>query len=181
MQSLVELTGRDGLTGLPNRSWLLQRLPREFEMLRREGGSLSIALLDLDHFKRLNEDLGHRAGDRAIRRVAALLRALLREDEHLVRLTGQEFVLLLRDPIGSAWERVDRTRRELQAQAFGGDAAAGESGSGASFRLTFSAGLASWPQDGNTVAALLACADARLQSAKRDGRNRAYLRETHPA
>lgn len=179
IQGLIELSGRDGLTGLPNRSWLLQRLPRAFEAAGRDGGSLSVALLDMDHFKRINEDFGHRAGDLAIRRVASELQGILREDEHLVRLTGQEFVLLLCDPIGSAWERVDRVRRELHAHPFHGEpGAAGASSPGHSFPLTFSAGLAAWPADGNNTASLLRCADLRMQSAKRDGRNRVYLRET---
>jgi len=66
MQRLVELSGNDGLTGLPNRSWLLQRMPRIFDQVRDGGGSLTLALVDLDHFTRVNDDIGHLgAGARA--------------------------------------------------------------------------------------------------------------------
>ncbi|MCR6662854.1 MAG: GGDEF domain-containing protein [Luteimonas sp.] len=166
MQRLVELSGRDGLTGLPNRAWLLQRLPRMFQAARDDGHSLTIALVDLDRFKRLNDDFGHRAGDRAIRHVVSLLGEMLERGEHVARIGGQEFVLVLRCPIGSAWERLDRTRRELADSPFhlerGNETAS----------LSFSAGLASFPQDGGDASTLLGVADRRLQQAKREGRNR---------
>ena len=171
MQRLIELSGNDGLTGLPNRSWLLQRMPGLYESLRRDGGSLTLALLDIDNFRRVNDAAGHLDGDRAIRHVAALLRGILQEDEHVVRLGGQEFVLVLRCPIGSAWERVERTRRELATKPF-----AVERGND-SFTLTYSGGLASWPQDGSDTAALLGTADRRLQGAKHAGRNRVLARD----
>ncbi len=171
MQQLIELSGNDGLTGLPNRSWLLQRMPALYDTLRREGGSLSLALLDIDNFRRVNDSAGHRDGDRAIRHIAALLRSMLQDDEHVVRLGGQEFVLVLRCPIGSAWERVERIRRELSSRPF-----ASELGND-SFTLTFSGGLAAWPQDGGDTPALLGAADRRLQAAKHAGRNRTLARD----
>lgn len=171
IQRLIELSGNDGLTGLPNRSWLLQRMPGLYEALRREGGSLTLALLDIDNFRRVNDAAGHRDGDRAIRHIAQLLRSMLQDDEHVVRLGGQEFVLLLRCPIGSAWERVERIRRELSARPF-----ASELGQD-SFTLTFSGGLAAWPQDGGDTPALLSVADRRLQTAKHAGRNRVLARD----
>ena len=113
MQRLVELSGNDGLTGLPNRSWLLQRMPRIFDQVRDGGGSLTLALIDLDHFKRVNDDIGHLAANRALRQVAALMSDALGPGERLVRIGGQEFVALLHCPIGSAWERADRLRRAV--------------------------------------------------------------------
>ncbi len=171
MQRLIELSGNDGLTGLPNRSWLLQRMPGLYDALRREGGSLSLALLDIDNFRRVNDSAGHRDGDRAIRHIAALLRGVLQDDEYVVRLGGQEFVLVLRCPIGSAWERVERIRRELSSRPF-----ASELGND-SFTLTFSGGLAAWPQDGSDTPMLLGAADRRLQAAKLAGRNRVLARD----
>lgn len=166
MQRLLELSGRDGLTGLPNRAWLLQRLPRMFEAARDGGHTLTLALLDLDRFKRLNDDFGHRTGDRALRHVVTLLGEMLEESEYLARIGGQEFVLVLRCPIGSAWERLDRTRRLLAENPF-----YVERGT-ESVAITFSGGLAAFPQDGADASALLGAADRRLQLAKQEGRNR---------
>ncbi|HVR81087.1 MAG TPA: GGDEF domain-containing protein [Luteimonas sp.] len=171
MQRLVELSGRDGLTGLPNRMWLLQRMPRIFEQVRSESGSLTLALLDIDRFKRVNDEIGHHDGDRAIRQIAAALDASLGERDRLIRLGGEEFVLLLHCPIGSAWERIDRVRRAIAESPF-------LPGRGADpQRITISAGLAAWPQDGADLSALLGSADRRLRQAKRDGCNRVIARE----
>lgn len=171
MQRLVEMSGRDGLTSLPNRAWLLQSMPRILDVARGSGASLTMALLDLDGFRRINDEVGHQAGDRAIRQVAAQIEQLLEENEHLARIGGQEFVLLLASPIGSAWERLDRMRRSLAERPF-------LPGRGADpQRLTFSAGLAAWPQDGTTTSTLLRAADRRLQHAKQAGRNRVVARD----
>ncbi|MDQ3495648.1 MAG: GGDEF domain-containing protein [Pseudomonadota bacterium] len=171
MQRLVELSGNDGLTGLPNRTWLLQRMPHLFAMARNSGGSMTLAMLDLDGFKRINDEIGHLGGDRALRHVAAALSEMVGEHEALVRIGGQEFVLVMHCPVGSAWERLDRQRRSLAERPFlperGDDA----------FPITFSAGLAAWPQDGGTTSALLRTADRRLEQAKREGRNRVVARD----
>ncbi|AOH35288.2 diguanylate cyclase [Luteimonas sp. JM171] len=171
MQRLVEMSGRDGLTGLPNRAWLLQSMPRIFDAARASGGSLTLALLDLDHFRRVNDEAGHQGGDRAIRQVAAELEGMLQENEHVARIGGQEFVILLASPIGSAWERLDRMRTGLGTRPFLGGRGADPQ------RITFSAGLASWPQDGASTSQLLRSADRRLQQAKQAGRNRVVARD----
>lgn len=171
MQRLVEMSGRDGLTGLPNRAWLLQSMPRIFDAVRTAGGSLTLALLDLDQFRRINEEVGHQGGDRAIRQVAAELERILGENEHLARIGGQEFVMLLASPVGSAWERLDRMRRTLAENPFMGGRGTDPQ------QLTFSAGLASWPQDGAATSQLLRTADRRLQQAKQGGRNRVVARD----
>ncbi|MGN6512662.1 MAG: GGDEF domain-containing protein, partial [Lysobacteraceae bacterium] len=118
IQRLIELSGRDGLTGLPNRMWLLQRMPAIFEEVRGEGGSLTLALLDLDRFRHVNDEVGHRDGDRAIRQIASLIGETLAPRERIVRIGGQEFVLLLHCPLGNAWERVDRLRRAIGERPF---------------------------------------------------------------
>lgn len=170
MQRLVELSGKDGLTGLPNRMWLLQQMPQILDRQRRDGGTLSLGLLDLDRFRLVNEDIGHIGGDRAIRHVASLLEESLEEHEHLVRIGGEEFVMLLCSPIGSAWERIERIRRTLAERPYQ------PRGNADPLQLRISAGLASWPQDGDELSVLLGNADGRLQQAKREGGNRVVAR-----
>ncbi len=170
MLRLVELSGTDGLTGLPNRNWLAHQVPRWLDGIE-PGASGTLALLDLDHFRHVNEDAGHPAGDRALREVAALLGEHLGEDEHLVRLGGQEFVLLLRKPIGTAWEHVDALRRALVARGF-----VAERG-GERLPMAFSAGLAACPNDAGNLPGLLRRADLRLKQAKAGGGNRVAARD----
>lgn len=171
MQSLVEQSGHDGLTGLPNRSWLLQRMPHVFATARNSGASLTLVLLDIDRFKRVNVEAGPQAGDRALRHVASTLSGMLADSEALARIGGQEFVMVLHCPAGSAWERLDRLRRTLVERPF-----LPERGQDA-FAFTFSAGLAAWPQDGATTSGLLGCADRRLKAAKAAGGNRIVARD----
>ena len=170
MLQLVELSGTDGLTGLPNRNWLVHQVPRWLDGID-PGGSATLALLDLDHFRHVNEEAGHAAGDRALREVAASLAGSLGRDEHLVRLGGEEFVLLLRKPLGTAWEHVDALRRALEARGFvaerGGDR----------LPLTLSGGLASCPHDAGNLSGLLRRADLRLLRAKAEGGNRVVARD----
>src|SRR3546814_7578478 len=79
---------------------------------------LTLALLDLDRFKRINDEIGHSDGDRAIRHFVAAVNEILQEKERLVRIGGQEFVVLMHCPIGSAWERLDRLRRSMGDRPF---------------------------------------------------------------
>lgn len=172
MQRLIESSGSDGLTGLPNRSWLVQRMPRILEAAREDNQSLTVALLDLDRFKRINDQYGHLTGDRAIRHVVGSMREILRDRERLVRIGGQEFVLVMYCPIGNAWERLDRLRQLMAERPFvperGGDP----------LHITFSGGLSTYPSDGNNVSSLLRSADRRLQVAKHEGCNRVVARDT---
>ncbi|TXI50900.1 MAG: GGDEF domain-containing protein [Lysobacter sp.] len=171
MQRLIESSGTDGLTGLPNRAWLVQRMPRILEAVREEGESLTLGLLDLDDFKRINAQAGHLAGDRAIRHVAASMRDMLGPRERIVRIGGQEFVLLLRCPIGNAWERLDRLRHSMNERPFVPERSAEP------MPISFSGGLSSYPMDGSDVSSLLRTADRRLQAAKNEGRNRVVARD----
>lgn len=172
MQRLIESSGTDGLTGLPNRAWLLQRMPRILEAVRDDGESLTLALLDLDDFKRINAMAGHLVGDRAIRHIAGSMREMLGPRERLARIGGQEFVLLLRCPIGNAWERLDRLRQLMVERPFLPERSADP------MPISFSGGLASYPADGSDASSLLRSADRRLQAAKLEGRNRVVARDT---
>jgi two-component system cell cycle response regulator len=171
MQRLVHMSGTDGLTGLPNRSFLLHRVPQLISDAREEGDTLCLALVDLDHFKRINDELGHQAGDRALRHIVETLRLELKRDEPLLRVGGEEFVLVMRLPVGAAWERMEFLRRKLQSRPFVPE-------EGAEPRpLTFSAGMSSSPVDAVDVSGLMRAADLRLREAKRSGRNRVIARD----
>lgn len=171
MQRLVAMSGIDGLTGLPNRSFLVHRVPQMLEDARNEGRPVTLALIDLDHFKRINDELGHLAGDRALRHVVQCLREPAEAGEMMIRIGGEQFVLLMQHPMGAAWERVEALRRRLIATPFQPEA--GE----AHREMTFSAGLASFPHDGADTSGLMRHADLRLRAAKRMGRNRIVARD----
>ena len=171
MQKLVAMSGTDGLTGLPNRTYLRHRVPSLLEDARNDGSTLCLALLDLDHFKRINEELGHLAGDQALRHAVAALRLQLTREEPMMRVGGEEFVIVLRQPLGAAWERLDMLRRRLQATPFFHEEGA------VPRTLTVSAGLACSPQDALDVSGLLRIADTRLRAAKLAGRNRVVARD----
>ncbi len=171
MQRLVEMSGTDGLTGLPNRTWLMHRFPSLMDAAREGGTSLSVCVIDLDYFRRINDELGHLSGDRALRHVVGVLQQQLEEKDWLARLGGEEFALLLPLPIGRAWERLESMRRSVASQPFQPD------GGTDLMRLTFSAGIAVWPDDGADLSALLRRADIRLRQAKQEGRNRVLARD----
>ncbi|WP_051246637.1 GGDEF domain-containing protein [Thermomonas fusca] len=170
MQRLVELSGTDGLTGLPNRTLLVHHFPALLEGAREHGGSLALGLINLDYFRRINDEAGHATGDRALRHAVDVLREGLEAGDLLVRLGGEEFVLLMPLPTGRAWERLEALRRDLATRPFVADADADP------LRITFSAGLACWPQDGADLSQMMRRADLRLSRAKLGGRNRVVVR-----
>jgi diguanylate cyclase (GGDEF)-like protein len=172
MQRLVQMSGTDGLTGLPNRSYLNHRVPRILADARLVGDTVCLALVDLDFFKRINDELGHQCGDRALRHVVDVLRLELRRDEPMLRVGGEEFVVLLRQPLGAGWERMDGLRRKLQSVLF-------QPGDGHEERcLTMSCGVACSPDDAIDVSGLMRTADLRLRLAKQNGRNRVVARDS---
>jgi diguanylate cyclase (GGDEF)-like protein len=148
-----ELAVTDELTGLPNRrAWNIE-LPRTIERVRRTGDPLSVAMIDLDYFKRFNDSLGHPAGDRLLKEAAAAWQEQLRTVDHLARYGGEEFVVLLPDATTEQAHRiVDRMRL---ATPLG---------------QTFSAGVATWNCT-ETSDELIARADVALYAAKNGGRN----------
>lgn len=171
MQQLVELSGTDSMTGLPNRTLLLHRFPPELELARKAGRSLSLCLIDIDHFRRINDEAGRQAADRALRHVVEVMRREMAEDEWLARLGGEEFALLIAAPTGRAWERMEAIRRAVAVAPFAPDPGTD------TLRVTLSAGVASWPQDGKDLSTLLQRADMRMRQAKQDGRNRVVARD----
>ncbi len=170
-QALTRMSGTDGLTGLPNRTWLNTRVPHQVTRARAEGRTLCLALVDLDHFRQINAELGHLAGDGALVHATRVIRRGLDAGEPMIRAGGEEFVILMSLPVGAAWERMEALRRRLEAHPFiPADGAEPR-------RLTFSAGLACCPQDANDLSGLMKRADQRLRVAKAGGRNRVVARE----
>lgn len=156
----------DPLTGLPNRRAWDERLPERLASAAAAPGRLCVALVDLDHFKRVNDELGHAAGDQVLRAAAKALRDDLRHDDLLARLGGDEFALLLQVPNATAaMAVVDRVRRAIAAQPAAGPARVVSASAG--FHL-----LPDAPDTTTSPEAVLALADAALGEAKRRGRDR---------
>jgi len=165
-QRLLQLATSDPLTGLFNRGYVEDRLAIELSRARRYGNVLTLAVIDADRFKALNDTHGHAAGDFVLKKIGALLRDSFRQSDTTARYGGEEFVVLLPETdIEAAWRKVESLRElvaatpiqlGLQAQ---------------SVQITISAGLASFPDDGDDAAELLAAADERMFRAKRQGRN----------
>ena len=167
MQAQRRLSTSDALTGIFNRRFFDDHLANEIQRSARYGRPFTVAMVDVDHFKRFNDTYGHQAGDRVLRAVARSLQRSIRRSDIVARYGGEEFVLILResDP-AQALERVEQIRREIEANSF----SIGRQSLPA--RLTVSAGIATWPDDGPDAEGLMARADERLFAAKNGGRNR---------
>ena len=154
----------DPLTNLPNRALLAERAHRHIAEEQARGGTLAMLFLDLDHFKTVNDSLGHRTGDILLVAVAQRLQALLRPQDTVSRLGGDEFLLLL--PATSPAVAADMATRLLAAvsQPFQVE----------SYELTttLSVGIAMYPSDGDSFDTLYQRADAAMYRAKQNGRNR---------
>ena len=157
-RAAMRLALTDPLTGLGNQRAFRQRFDEELELARAAGGSLALCVLDVDGFKRVNDEEGHPGGDRVLQRVASCLR----HDGEAFRLGGDEFALIL--PGRRARESVD-VATAVAARIGAPDGAQGR-------RTTVSAGVATFPEDGSGRDELVECADARLYRAKSTGGNR---------
>jgi diguanylate cyclase (GGDEF)-like protein len=159
---------RDGLTGVFNRKHLEERLDAELAHAVRHGSPLSVVIVDVDHFKRVNDTFGHLAGDAVLKVVAALLAECLRAEDVLARYGGEEFVIVARGlDAPHALLMADRARVAVAGTPI--------HYADQSISVTVSAGVASLACCGpqRDKATLLGLADARLYQAKQSGRNRA--------
>jgi len=165
---LSEQALHDPLTGLFNRRYLVEFFQREQARALRERSSLALAMIDLDHFKRLNDSHGHLVGDEVLQAVAQHLQGNLRSTDAVFRIGGEEFLLILPDvELAEAVSRVDCLREQLAACDLPTRAGA--------LRVTLSAGVALWPSHGHTLEELMQSADRALYQAKRDGRDRVLV------
>jgi diguanylate cyclase (GGDEF)-like protein len=146
----------DPLTGLPNTRFMFMHLTRELARANRLASDVSLVVMDLNDFKDINDTYGHHVGDRALRQVSEVLRAAIRPYDICVRYAGDEFIVVL---AGCGRDEADNKRLELQQAV---DRAIFEATPGKSIPLTISAGVAVFPEDGDSYEALLAKADSRM-------------------
>jgi two-component system, cell cycle response regulator len=162
-QALEYKSTHDALTGLWNRGEVLARLDREIVRAQGEGPPVSVIMVDVDHFKRVNDTLGHQAGDSALREVTARLTHGIRSHDALGRYGGEEFLIVLPACAAADASRLAERLRELVRAA-----PLPETGC----PLTISLGVASWSPDYGDAQALLRAADVALYRAKKSGRDR---------
>jgi diguanylate cyclase (GGDEF)-like protein len=160
-EQLAQLASTDDLTELANRRRFMESLRVELSRARREGSTLALLLVDIDHLKRINDRHGHPAGDAAIRHVATMLKRARRETDMAARLGGEEFALLLpsTDVVGAITVAESIRARLASTQSVN------------AFTLTVSIGVATSPEDGLDEDGLIRAADRRLYAAKTAGRN----------
>ncbi|MBL9021628.1 MAG: diguanylate cyclase [Myxococcales bacterium] len=166
MRQLFETSVRDGLTGAFNRHHLEERLRGELAYALRHGTELGVLILDVDHFKRVNDTFGHQAGDAVLRHVSSTISGRLRTEDLFARYGGEEFVAVLR---GIALAGTARAGERLRAII----AASPTAHEGQTISVTVSIGAASLATTASqSIDALLSSADRRLYVAKAAGRNR---------
>ncbi len=156
----------DQLTGLYNRRVLEQRLNDEVERAVRYKHSLSVFLLDIDHFKRINDTHGHQTGDSVLQAFASTLERTTRKTDFLARYGGEEFVVILPETtLDTALSLAERLREEIATQPV-------PVNDGSLLEITASIGIANFPEHTESPQALLGMADKAMYNAKQDGRNR---------
>jgi two-component system cell cycle response regulator len=166
VQQSIEMALYDALTGLNNRRSLERRLPAMIEIARQRGAPLTMMVLDIDHFKRVNDTYGHDVGDLVLKGFAAQLLETVRSGDLICRLGGEEFVVAMPGVDAAEAARIaERARRTTESRDFGPGGAAG------AVSITVSIGLAQW-KEGWDPAQLYRRADRALYLSKAAGRNR---------
>jgi diguanylate cyclase (GGDEF)-like protein/PAS domain S-box-containing protein len=163
-QRMTYLAEHDFLTDLPNRLLLNDRLSQSLMLAKRDGYFVALMFIDLDHFKNINDSLGHEVGDQLLKMMSKRFAACLRDSDTLSRQGGDEFIVLLPE-IADHFAPAEVAEKLLRA------AATSFSISGTELRVSASIGIAVFPDDGDTVEALTKSADAAMYHAKSLGRN----------
>jgi diguanylate cyclase (GGDEF)-like protein/PAS domain S-box-containing protein len=160
---LIRLAHRDSLTGLPNRLNLKSRLPKLVAAAQREGSTLALLYIDLDHFKDVNDSLGHSCGDRLLVAIAKRLRGCISADDMVVRMSGDEFIVIAQGlPAASAVDYIARRIQEALSAPIEIE--------GVRLSIISSIGISLCPADGTNLEQLLKHADIALYRAKSRGR-----------
>ncbi|MEZ7198727.1 GGDEF domain-containing protein [Pseudodesulfovibrio karagichevae] len=169
---IATLTTHDDLTGLPNRRWFFDRLDEEIARATRYGNKLSLVMVDLDHFRQVNDSFGHPLGDLALAEVARLLAANIRTSDVVARYGGEEFMIIL--PETDAVRAV-RAAEKLRVVVEVNDISL----EGPEVKVTISCGVADLasihPERGSLRDALVVAADRAMHRAKKNGRNQVLM------
>ena len=164
LPQLAQTSQTDGLTQLVNRSLFMEQAKEQLAEAEERQGELVFAILDLDHFKRINDTFGHSCGDAALVHVADVFRAVTRPDDLICRFGGEEFAMLLNGSRDSAGRALERIRLQLEMSRL--------NLSGQALKLTASIGAADTAECGYNIDYLYTTADKALYEAKKAGRNR---------
>ena len=163
-----KLAVTDGLTGVTNRQSLMKSLQIEFERSKRYNSPLSLILLDVDHFKDVNDTYGHQKGDEILIAFASLLKKACRANDIAARYGGEEFVMVLpQSNAQGAFKIAERVREEIMKISF--------TGNESNFAVTVSCGVAEFNKDYESINKLITVADRALYEAKNGGRNKTIL------
>jgi diguanylate cyclase (GGDEF)-like protein len=172
-ERIETLVRTDPLTGLPNRHRLAEAVDHAALAIRHDGDAFALLVLDLDRFSRVNDSLGHEQGDRTLKEVAERLRRILRADDLVARIGGDQFALLLRHADAEAAEAAAARALQAVSQPWQQD--------GTEFSLTCSVGIALAPGHGRSADELLRHAEAAMREAKRGGSNALRFHRQHAA
>lgn len=167
--ALEHETHTDPLTGVYNRRFMEQRLREEVSKARRYHFKLAVLLLDLDHFKRVNDELGHQAGDQVLTEIGNLVNRELRDSDILARYGGEEFLVIVPNTAPTAAAALaERLRNSIESHTFLTDF---DKSRKLEIRITVSIGVASFGDSSNDEESLVQVADKNLYRAKHGGRN----------
>jgi diguanylate cyclase (GGDEF)-like protein len=172
VEKVRQLASRDGLTGMLNRRAFEERILEEITRADRYGGNLAILMVDIDHFKQINDDFGHLLGDEVLKHTADIFSHHLRKVDFICRFGGEEFAIILPSTnVESAAAAGEKLRRAFFSHVF----------SGISRPITVSIGVAAFPENGIHRDVLVHSADRALYQAKQAGRNRVAIAESSRA
>ena len=165
--NLQYLATHDSLTGLPNRFLMTDRLNQIVSRAERSGDTFAVVFVDVDNFKRVNDERGHAAGDELLRSIGERLLRSVRQGDTIARIGGDEFVLIIED--------VSRSNAMARARQIVKDASVPLNAGGRTIRVSVSAGLAMYPEHGRKSSALITAADHAMYLAKKAGKNRHFV------